>query len=274
MAEETQAYALAFVGALDDPRNVGDDEGEVVTVADYAEVGLEGREGVAGDLGLRAGHRREQRGLPGVGKPYKAHVGKEFELEDEPAFLAFLAGLCVARRLVGRAFEIVIAKASSATSAEDELLAGIEDLGHDLVGLGVLDGRPDGDVEVDILAVFAPAEGETARAARLSPDHLPVFQVDQRPELRIGAQDDMATPTTITPVRASLRDVLCPMEMCGPRSSVAGGTENLDVVYEVGFSHTISERFCKARRRPRRKGNWASRWRCRAANCRCRRTFR
>ena len=56
-----------------------------------AEVRLERRERVVGDLGLRGGQGREQRGLAGVRQPDEPDVGDEPQLEAQPVLLAGLA---------------------------------------------------------------------------------------------------------------------------------------------------------------------------------------
>ena len=65
--------------------------------ADHAEVGLEGGEGVVGDLGLGRGDPRDERALAGVGEADQRHVGHQLELEVEPALLPHLALLGEAR---------------------------------------------------------------------------------------------------------------------------------------------------------------------------------
>ena len=65
--EEVVAEAGAVAGALDQPRDVGDDELAIVGL-ERAEHRLERRERVGGDLRLRARHAREQRRLAGVGQ--------------------------------------------------------------------------------------------------------------------------------------------------------------------------------------------------------------
>src|SRR5436190_19197089 len=57
--EKLQAESLAFMGAFDDAGDVGDYERSLVTELNDAEVGLESRERIVGDLGARSGDDRK-----------------------------------------------------------------------------------------------------------------------------------------------------------------------------------------------------------------------
>ena len=81
--EEVVAEPGAVGGALDQARDVGEHELAVVGV-DRAEHGLQRRERVRGDLRLRAGQAREQRGLAGVRQPDEPDVGEQLQLQLDP----------------------------------------------------------------------------------------------------------------------------------------------------------------------------------------------
>ena len=84
--EELDAEAGTEMGSFDEARHVGYGEGTLVgSVTDLndSEVGLEGGEGVVGDLGLGGGEARNERGFTDVGKSDEACVGEEAELEAE-----------------------------------------------------------------------------------------------------------------------------------------------------------------------------------------------
>ena len=79
MLQETKTQPLPQVRTFDDAGNVRDDEGAVAAQAHHAEVGLEGRERVVGDLGPGRGDDGEQGALAGVGLSHQSHVGDELE---------------------------------------------------------------------------------------------------------------------------------------------------------------------------------------------------
>ena len=87
VAQERVAESGAAAGALDQAGDVGDRRPPLVLVAEVhdAEVRLERRERVVGDLGRRRGDRREDRRLARVRQPDQPDVGDQPQLEAEPA---------------------------------------------------------------------------------------------------------------------------------------------------------------------------------------------
>ena len=83
---------------------------------DDAEVGLEGGEGVVGDLGLGGGEARDEGGFADVGVADEAGVGEQAELEAVVALFAGAAEFVLARGLVGGGGEVLVA-ASAASAA-------------------------------------------------------------------------------------------------------------------------------------------------------------
>ena len=239
MPEEAHADALAFVRALDDAGDIGHHEGTVVVVAHDAQVGLQRGEGVIGYLGLGRCDGGEEGALPGVGEAYEAHIGQHFQLQDEPAFHAFLSGLGVAGCLVGGGLEVVVAPAAAAALTQDVLLPGLHELGDDFFGLGIFDHYALGHFQHDVGAVLAPFEGLGTVAAVLGPHHFAVAQVDEGPQLGIYAQDDVAAPAAVTAVGTALGDVFGPVEVSASGAAVTAGAEDAYVVYEVTFCHNL-----------------------------------
>ena len=237
VAEEAYAYALAFVGSLDDSGDVGHHERLAVVVADYAEVWFEGREGVGRNLWLCGGHGAQQRGLAGVGEADETHVGEQLEFEDEPVLLPVFARLGETRGLEGRGLEVAVAEAAAAALAEDALLSGVHEFEEDFSGLSHLGHRADRHFEHYVPAVLAMAVGRTSGLAVLGLDVLAVLEVDERPELGIGPQYDVSSPAAVASVGSALRDVFRTVQMHRACASVSGCAEYLDVVYEIAVGH-------------------------------------
>ena len=70
------AEARAVGGALDQARDVGDDEAAVRIGAHDAEIRRERRERIVGDLGPRGGHRADERALARVRHAEQPDVGE------------------------------------------------------------------------------------------------------------------------------------------------------------------------------------------------------
>src|SRR5450432_516555 len=102
--------------ALDEPGKVRDHERLLVRLladGDYAEVGLEGREGVIGDFGLGSGDARDQRGFAGIGVADESDVGKQLEFQAIDAFFAGAAQLVLARSLVSAGGKVLVASTAT-----------------------------------------------------------------------------------------------------------------------------------------------------------------
>ena len=80
-----------------------------------------------------------------------------------------------------------------------------------------------------------------ALAAVLSLDVLAVFKVDEGPELRVGAEDDVAAPAPVTSVGPALRDVFSPVKVRRSSAAVPGCAEYLYVIYEVAVCHIAAK---------------------------------
>ena len=102
VAEEAVAEAGALVRAFDQAGNVGQHEFAAVAL-DHAELGMQRGEGIVGDLRLGRADRGEEGRLAGVRQADEAGIGDQLQAQPDPALLARLAGIGVARRAVGRA---------------------------------------------------------------------------------------------------------------------------------------------------------------------------
>ena len=86
------AEAGAFMRALDQAGNVGQHEFLFVDIHD-AQLRMQGREGIVGDLRLGARRCRQQGRFAGVGQPDQAGIGDQLQPQPDPAFLARPAGM-------------------------------------------------------------------------------------------------------------------------------------------------------------------------------------
>ena len=122
MAEEAVAEAGAFMRALDQAGNIRQHEFAAVGIHD-AELRMQRGEGIVGDLRLgRADHGEEGR-LAGIGQADEAGIRDQLQPQPDPALLARLAGIGVARRAVGGGFEMRVAEPAIAAFGEHEFFA-------------------------------------------------------------------------------------------------------------------------------------------------------
>src|SRR5262249_62361860 len=94
----------AFVRALDQPWKVGDHELALVHFDD-AELRMQRRKRIVGDLRLRRADGGKERGLACVGQADQPGIRNQLQPQADRAFLAGLPGVGMAWRAVGRRFE-------------------------------------------------------------------------------------------------------------------------------------------------------------------------
>ena len=126
MSEEGQPQTHAVVGALEQPRDVGQhqtlSEVVAVNVAD-AQVGHQRREGIVGDAGPGVADRGQKRALPRIGHAHEAHVRDQLELDVEPALGPLLPTLGEGGGRVPRSLEVLVAPATPAAPRHQHSLA-------------------------------------------------------------------------------------------------------------------------------------------------------
>ena len=156
--------------ALDQPGHVGDRRPAPVLEPEVqdAQVGLERRERVGGDLRRGGGQRGEQRRLAGVGQPDEADVGDEPELEAQPALLARLALLGVRGAWWVEVAKWTLPSPPRPPRATIDLLAGATRSAISAAGLAVDDHRARRHREVQVVAGLAVALLRARRGRRVS----------------------------------------------------------------------------------------------------------
>ncbi len=91
VAQEAMPQALAVGRPFHQPGDVGHGEVDVVRGAHHTQVGLQGGEGVVGDLGLGRRDARDQGALAHVGETDQGHVGHQGQLHVVPLLMAGFA---------------------------------------------------------------------------------------------------------------------------------------------------------------------------------------
>ena len=160
VSQELVAETDALARALDQSRDVGDDQLAAVRRLHGAEHRRERRERILGNLRPRVGDPRQQRGLARVREADERCVGEELEAKLDLPLLAGQADLGKPRRLPARPCEMLVAAATHAALRHDDSRTRVREVGNELLALEDL--RPDRDGEHRV--VSARAVGETAAA--------------------------------------------------------------------------------------------------------------
>ena len=244
VAKESQSQSASLGCALDDAGNVGHDEGTSVAVGHDAERGLEGGEGVVGNLGAGVGERADQRRLTGIGEADQTDIGEELQFQDHHHFLHGLAGLGVARRLVGGGAKLEVAQSAASAFEQHHDLSVFDDIAEIFAGFGIVGHGAGRYLDVAICTVTAVA---AAFAAVTGKNVAVIAQVEQRPVVAVAAEVDITPTPTIATIGAAEGLVFGAVHVHRTAAALTGATVDFDVVYEIGFHNRIRGR--RSRRR-------------------------
>src|SRR5262249_34664877 len=210
VTEETVAEPRAFMRTLDQARNIGEDEFAAVDL-DHAELGMQRRERVVGDLRLGRAHRCEEGRLARVGQPDNAGVCNQLQAQPDRELLARLARIGMARRTVGRTLEMGVAEAALAAARDHRPLSHIGKVREQGLAVLLVDLRAGRHLEHDIVAARAVAVLAHAAAAVLGLEMLLVAVVDERVERVDRLHDHVTALAAVAAVRpAELDEFLAP----------------------------------------------------------------
>src|SRR5438552_766240 len=134
----------------------------IVADLDDAEVGLEGGEGVVGDLGFGGGEARDECGFADVRVADESGVGEKTEFEAIGALFAWAAEFMLARGLMGGCGEVLVATTAPASFGDDDGFVGVGKVVDELAGLIVVEEGADGDFEGGVFAGLPGAVGAEA----------------------------------------------------------------------------------------------------------------
>ena len=247
MAEESQTQSASLCRPLDDAGNVGHHKGTSVAIGHDAERGFEGGEGVVGNLGAGVGERADQRRLTGVGEADQTDIGEELQFQDHHHFLHGLAGLGVARCLVGGGAKLEVAQSAASAFEQHHDLSVFDDIAEIFTGFGIVGHGAGRYLDVAVCAITAVAAAFAAVAAVAGKNVTVIAQVEQRPVVAVAAQVDVASAPTIAAVGAAEGLVFGAVHVHRTAAALTGATVDFDVVYEIGFHNRIRGR--RSRRR-------------------------
>lgn len=235
VAEESQTQSASLCRPLDDAGNVGHHKGTSVAIGHDAERGFEGGEGVVGNLGAGVGERADQRRLTGVGEADQTDIGEELQFQDHHHFLHGLAGLGVARCLVGGGAKLEVAQSAASAFEQHHDLSVFDDIAEIFTGFGIVGHGAGRYLDVAICAVATVAAAFAAVAAVAGKNVAVIAQVEQGPVVAIAAEVDISPASTIAAIGAAEGLVFGAMHVHRTAAALTGATVDFDVVYEIGF---------------------------------------
>src|SRR6516164_6572609 len=244
MAEKPGADPGTVAGALDQTGEVGQDDFLVVQPYD-AELRLQRRERIVGDLRPGVRDRSEERRFAGVGQANQANIGDQLQAQPNPGLTAGPAGIGAARRAIGRALVMHVAETAIASLQEDPPLAAARQIGEHLPVLGIHDLGPDRDLQDEILTVGAGALAPCPRSAGRCPEMLAIAVVDQGVQIVRRSKDDVAAFAAVAAVGAAELDELRAAKARGPAPAVTTLQVDLALVEELHGASTAPRMGCR-----------------------------
>ena len=221
VAEELEPEALAFAGAFDEPGDVGDCVAHL-TGLDDAEVRVQRRERIVGDLGPCRRDRGDQTRLARRRIAHERDVGHGLELEEDIAFPAGCAQQCEAGGLALRVRERGIAETADAAGSDDESHSRLDHVDERLARHVLHDGA-DGNLQLERFAgrtgaVVAHPEAAVARGTMRR-----VVVGEQCRHLRVRDEHDVAAVPAVAAVGAGQRLELLALHRDTAVAALAGG---------------------------------------------------
>ena len=231
------AQALALARTLNEAGNVGNDIG-VLAGTHHAQIGNERGKRVVGDLGSGGAHTRDERGLAHRGKAHECGIGHKLHLELDPVLLGRFAQLGESGRAAHRRNKVRIAETTGATGRHDDALAIMHQVGnleHRGLRLGVelAHHGTHGNLKNQVLAALAIAAGALTVRSALGTKVMLKTVIDQRRQLSIGLDDDIAATTAVAAIGAALGDKCLAPKRHASGSAVAAAHVNAADIGEL-----------------------------------------
>jgi len=238
--EKLQPQTRPPVGSLDDPGDVGNDEGEMITPGNDAQVWNQGGERVIGDFGPYRGDLGNQSGFAGIGEPDDPHVGHEFQFQQDPAEFPGLAAFGMARGLMGGSGEPGVSPASLSAAGQDKGLVFPGQVLQLLSALRVPDDRTPGDGKKEVRSAPSLLIFPFSVLASFGVVLLAVTKIEESGELAVGLQEYVSAFSPVAAVGTTTGNVLFVAETDTAVSSVTGLDENFGFIDELDRSDSRS----------------------------------
>src|SRR5690554_2178196 len=204
MSQEKVTETGSFRGALDQARDIRDNEAAAGGRTHHTEIRMQGCERVVSYLWPRVGYLADQRGFPRIGKTQQTDVGQHLELQTQAPLFAFLARCGLPRRAICTGFEMQIAQAALAACCKGDFLAMSAQVEQQFAGVSVVDHSAKGHFQRDIGTRRTVLVGSTPVLTIFRTVQTRVAEIHQGIDVSVGDSIDTATPAAIPAVRAAL----------------------------------------------------------------------
>ena len=222
--------------ALDQAGNIGEHEFAPVA-ADHAELRLQRRERIVGDLRLGGAHRGEECRFSGIRQPDEAGIGDQLEPQPDRAFFAGCPGLARRGARLVDDLKCALPKPPLPPRASTTRWPSVGEIGEERFAIFFVDLGADRHLEHGVGAVGAMAVLAHAGAAVLCQEMLLVAIVDQRVEAVDRFGDHVAAFAAVAAIRPAELDEFLAPERHAAVAAVAGANIDLGLVEEFHLSN-------------------------------------
>ena len=240
MAKKLHSQTRSPVGSLDDPGDVGNDEGEVVAPGNHPQIRDQGGERIISDFGSYCGDLGNQSGFTRVGKPDDSHVGHEFQFQENPSGFPGLAGFGAAWGLMDGSGEPGVAPTSLPASGYDKSLVFPGQVLEFLSTLPVPDDRAPRDGKKEVLCAAALLIFSLSVLTSFGVVMLAVTKIEEGGKLAVGLQNYVPAFSPVAAVGTSAGNILFAAKTDAAVSSIAGLDEDFYFIDELDRSDSRS----------------------------------
>ena len=199
-----------------------------------AEVRLERRERIVGDLRLGRRDHADERRLADVREADERDVGHQAKFETQPVLLAVLALLGEAGGAPLVRQELGVAATTPAPGRGEPPIAVVDEFGEQLAGVEVEHRGADRHVDLEGLAATAVEILALAVDTALGAAVRVVPKGEERRHVVVGDQPDAAAVAAVAAVRAAHRDRAFTSEADATGAAIAAACVQLALVDELG----------------------------------------
>ena len=134
VTQEQVTKTGAFACTFNQPRNISYNKALFGTDTHYAQMRMQRREGIVGNLGTCVAHGRNESRLSCVGHTEQADVGKHLELEAYCAVLPRLARRALARSTIDACLKVQVTQTALAAGSQKLFVAVVRQVSHRFAG--------------------------------------------------------------------------------------------------------------------------------------------
>jgi hypothetical protein len=242
--EELHAQAMPEMRALDQARNIRNDEGALrawISHADHAEIGFECRKRIVGNLGPRRGDARNEGRLSGIWKSDKPNIGQELQFQAQTPLFTGKSVLVFGRRLMRGGGVSRVAFAAFAAAGNNESIPSRSEVVKNLARIGIVNDRADRGRHFNGIAIAALA----IAAFAVTPAFRLVLGIETKMEERVVVlacdENHVTAAAAVAAARSASRNELLASKRKTTVAAVPSADENFYFIYKHSGRTCVGE---------------------------------